>query len=362
VSLIEKRRQEIVSVLETRIVPALRLGTPQVYLDFPLQQAPAVRVTRLTERVLAPGRSRLFGPPVTQHWPGHALLTHDCPCFAFLFEGGACERTGLTRERARQLRERRIAVQPGTYALHLQAPCAVYYPPGMPHSDGTRPLCEPDNLANANYRLLWFHIFRTEVLVHLDTTTRGVTQSTPGLQLRDRNICLLFEVYAELLNSARLPPQETTAAALSTIMLVLRDKLRATRALPANFSWPQTPPVEAASGNASPRLVELCNGAVQYIQLHLNEKLTLQRIAAHGGVSCQHLNLAFHRVLNTTAMRYLTHQRIETAKRIMETEPWLSLKEIALRSGFANAASFNNAFVREVRVPPGEYRRRLGAE
>jgi AraC-like DNA-binding protein len=358
-SLINKSSQEIVEALEMYVLPALREAIlPQVYLEFPLQVPPPVRLERITQRVLPPGRSQLFGPPASQHWPRHTLITHSCACLNFVVDGEICERTALTAERAEKLKANHVKANAGLHYLYMKAPGTIYYPTGVPHSDGTLPMCENGKENTANYRLLWFHIFRTEIIVRLSRKKNGVTSGTKGLQIADRKICLLFQLYAELLESTRLSSQQTSAAALLTIMLALHDRLLKSSVPEANMNWPQLPRANGAK-NTNTRQYQLCEETLHFVQLNLHQNLTLQRIASHSGVSAQHLNLAFHQVFNTTVMRYLTHQRLETARRMMKTEPWLSLKEIAARCGFASAASFNNAFVREMHCSPGEYRRHI---
>jgi LacI family transcriptional regulator len=59
-------------------------------------------------------------------------------------------------------------------------------------------------------------------------------------------------------------------------------------------------------------------------------------------------------------MQEVRRTHVEVAKQLLTTTNQ-TLTEIASRSGFTNSALLNQAFRREVGLPPGEYRRRAMA-
>jgi transcriptional regulator GlxA family with amidase domain len=59
-------------------------------------------------------------------------------------------------------------------------------------------------------------------------------------------------------------------------------------------------------------------------------------------------------------MQEVRRTHVEAAKQLLLTTE-LTLPEIASRTGFTNPALLNQAFHREMGLPPGEYRRRVGA-
>lgn len=64
----------------------------------------------------------------------------------------------------------------------------------------------------------------------------------------------------------------------------------------------------------------------------------------------------FRAVVRQTPLQYLTHWRVQHAKRLL-AESGLSLEQIAERSGYESAASFSRVFKRTTGTSPGGYRR-----
>ncbi|MFN8170221.1 MAG: helix-turn-helix domain-containing protein, partial [Candidatus Nanopelagicales bacterium] len=89
---------------------------------------------------------------------------------------------------------------------------------------------------------------------------------------------------------------------------------------------------------------------------HLDEPLTLARLAAHATMSSRTFSRRFLAATGTTPHRWLLHQRVAAAQRLLETTD-LSIETIAERSGFGSAASLRARFQQTVRSSPQAYRR-----
>lgn len=64
----------------------------------------------------------------------------------------------------------------------------------------------------------------------------------------------------------------------------------------------------------------------------------------------------FRAVVGETPLRYLTHWRIQNAKRLL-AESRLSIDQVAARVGYESAASFSRVFRRTAGINPGAYRK-----
>lgn len=97
---------------------------------------------------------------------------------------------------------------------------------------------------------------------------------------------------------------------------------------------------------------------LDYIELHLEEEITVSALADLANLSAFHFTRMFTATLGVPPFRYVSRRRLEQAM-VMLADGTLPLVEIAHRSGFASQASFNRAFRRVVGMTPGEYRRLL---
>lgn len=98
------------------------------------------------------------------------------------------------------------------------------------------------------------------------------------------------------------------------------------------------------------REVEL---ACEWMRLHLDERVTLDRLCRHTGLSKATLLRAFAREKGMPPHRYLETVRIGRAKELLAggTRPI----EAAMRTGFSDQSHFTHAFHRLIGLSPGAY-------
>jgi AraC family transcriptional regulator len=95
---------------------------------------------------------------------------------------------------------------------------------------------------------------------------------------------------------------------------------------------------------------------LDYIEDHLGQSLSVTEMAAIACLSPFHFARCFKRSVGVGLHRYVVHQRIQRAKRlILQTD--LPLTDIAAATGFDSQASFTERFRREVGISPGRLRR-----
>ncbi len=80
--------------------------------------------------------------------------------------------------------------------------------------------------------------------------------------------------------------------------------------------------------------------ALTWIDLHLPEPCTLERLAEEAGVSATHLNRLFADALGVTAMRYLRNRRMELAHYLL-VATGLAVKDVAYQVGIPDPHAFN---------------------
>ena len=97
-----------------------------------------------------------------------------------------------------------------------------------------------------------------------------------------------------------------------------------------------------------------------WIAEHLGDDLSVPALARRARMSPRNFARAFRREIGATPAAYVEAQRVEGARRLLETAD-LSVAEVAAASGFGRVETMHRAFRRGVRVSPGQYRRHFRA-
>ncbi len=349
---IGKLRKDITAALTEHVIPMLgQPGVPLVRVEFPLRLPAVIHSWQISQTILSQEnvyRER-WG---SDEWVDEALVAAPYPYIGFVFEGTAHIRVGLSQEQALMRRQG----EPGIYAIEIPAPGVVFYPEGTLHHNGSRIFWEKADEPPTGMRFLSVRALSSALLVHLchDEGQRHIVEHP--LQISDFHLQSLVKIFADELAHAPQEEQETAQSCLFTLMSRLRRYIEA--APFANTSWPGIPGL-AMQPDIPPASKELFERTVNFIQLRLHEKLTLQRIAQNAGVTPQHLNRIFFQTANTSVMRYLTAQRIEAARQILIADRGDPIQEVAQLVGFENYSTFCKAFVREMNLSPRAYRQQM---
>lgn len=91
---------------------------------------------------------------------------------------------------------------------------------------------------------------------------------------------------------------------------------------------------------------------------NLHPPLSAADLASRAGVSASTLARRFRTEMGTTPHRWLSHQRIGLAQRLLETTS-LPVESVAAQAGFATAETLRHHFRRAVRTTPTAYRSRF---
>jgi len=97
-----------------------------------------------------------------------------------------------------------------------------------------------------------------------------------------------------------------------------------------------------------------------WIAEHLAGDLSVGALARRARMSPRNFARAFRREIGVTPAVYVEAQRVEAARRLLESTG-RSVAEVAERCGFARVETIHRAFHRVLRVPPGQYRRHFRA-
>lgn len=111
-------------------------------------------------------------------------------------------------------------------------------------------------------------------------------------------------------------------------------------------------------GNAFESCIPECRSEIEkackFIAQHFAERLSLQQICCHVGLSKSTLLRSFTRSKGVTPYSYLENIRISEAKKLLEQG--IPPVEAAMRTGFSDQSHFTNYFNRFIGLSPGVYR------
>ena len=95
--------------------------------------------------------------------------------------------------------------------------------------------------------------------------------------------------------------------------------------------------------------------ALDYIEAHLEDDISLAGVVAAAGSSQFHFSHAFRLAMGVSPYRYVIDQRIQFAKTLLVTGS-TSLDEVSRRCGFNSSHQFSVMFKKKVGIGPKRYR------
>lgn len=95
---------------------------------------------------------------------------------------------------------------------------------------------------------------------------------------------------------------------------------------------------------------------IAFIEGHLSEPLSLERIADAAGYSPWQFSRRFRAMQGESVMAYVRGQRLQHAALRMARDSRLRVLDVAIDSGFESQAAFTRAFTRAFGAPPGRVR------
>lgn len=103
---------------------------------------------------------------------------------------------------------------------------------------------------------------------------------------------------------------------------------------------------------------ELIAGVTAYVDAHLGEDLSIERLSELFAISTSHLRKIYKEETGRTLKDTISDKRIDKAKALL-AEPHWKIQDIALQVGYLTVQSFAKAFKMETGKAPGEYRDHL---
>ncbi|GAD58264.1 transcriptional regulator, AraC family [Brevundimonas abyssalis TAR-001] len=94
---------------------------------------------------------------------------------------------------------------------------------------------------------------------------------------------------------------------------------------------------------------------LDYIDAHLSEKITLDRLAAVAGLSSHHFSGAFKAMTGLPPIKFVNRRRLERARDALATTD-RTISDIAHGLGFPSHSHLSTYFKRDMGTPPSQFR------
>lgn len=109
-------------------------------------------------------------------------------------------------------------------------------------------------------------------------------------------------------------------------------------------------------GEKKQNMIIYAQQAMNYIDKHFAEVITLELIAEKLHISPVHLSVVFKRETGTNYSKYLAGVRVEKSKEFLK-QPHMNLSQVANAVGYDSPTYFGNLFRKYTGLRPSEYRR-----
>jgi len=270
------------------------------------------------------------GRLIQARWPKDQMVEGTLPCLLCVISGNA-------------------HIYIGDYILHCLAGDFIYIPAGVPKGDRFHQM--PDSAGDEQSEVLW--CYPGELLgegiecwisrYHDDEPLREEQQSVA--QVKNYCIAALFTQLCEDIEHAA--NEKILHAIINAFILLMVRHINDGRAL--------IPPTKQRNQSVE-RSYDPIEYALRYVDAHLSDSLTIERVARQSAMSATSFKRRFREKTGETFNRYLRQKRIEFAAEQLRNS-YVDMQRIAQQVGLTYA-QLNNIFKNAYQCTPGEYRKR----
>lgn len=338
-----KIRKDILKVLDEAIIPAMRESRITQFLAEPPFHFSQVTHWSEQKKVLLDKNAEIH--PLMRMWYKEKLVSLREPVFRFIYEGISYERIGMTQETARQMKN---AVT-GITCVQIPAPGIIYFGSHVPQLNGAL----RNDVWKGSAKSLLIKTMPEGLLISLCERSPQTVSATHNLEIRDATLLQMTRIYVDELRFAG--NEEGAQAQLFAFMYRLKRYFQHNRPDIGNSAWIEFEYKDPTLSSMQLKNQEMTRHMIEYMQTHMHQDLSLEKLASHFGLSVSHLNRIFRQSQGTTVMRHLTKLRMEVAKEIIKRTPE-RISDVAALVGFTSATSFCTTFRKHTGYSPNQYR------
>jgi AraC-like DNA-binding protein len=344
-----KIRKEILHILESSILPALRQREVLQILAGPPFDFSALQ-TRVLRKEFLPDNDE--GPlQVLRHWPEENLVAARMPNFSFCYAGAMHKKIGIIERMGNEIVRQGLPHPGGLLLLKVPSPSMLVSIPFIAREDNpNQPFLDEDisNTCSVN-------IENGEVKIFHSSRKHGIWTSSHHLVIEDPLLYRLWAFYYDAVCQHADPA--STQTLLMAAFVRLHYQLSHTRPQISHSSWLQpSTSLQYHLPRSETKQEILCRELIDYVHHNLHLPLSMKMLAEHFNVSAFHLNRVFRASQNTTVMHYVTELRVKAAQRMLAGNSE-RISDVAQLTGFNSIANFSTVFRRHTGLTPSQYRK-----
>jgi len=333
--------QPILDILQGKLIPWIREFGLQRF-TVATSQARQIKLpadVTLTRKKLAGQRVGMRGRKdnlMSALWPKDALIESRVPQLVFVTDGQADLRFG-------------------NYVLNCTAGHYFFIPPEVPRMNGNFPHLEGENKKSGFCELFWLRPYDGQMqcwLCHSKGGEHYDAQYNERIFVFEPRLQRLFEEFWEEVTATSSRDDEICRQLLELFLLHLRRALRENRY--TYYTAARQENVPSISGH-QPIL-----RAQEYIKNHMNEALTIEKVARMVHLSRTQFALRFREETGQTFTEFVTQCRMEQAK-VLLRETDASIAYVSRLLGYKSVAYFYEVFKRQTGVLPSAFRQTQNA-
>jgi AraC-like DNA-binding protein len=234
----------------------------------------------------------------------------------------------------------------GDYVITCNGGHFILVPPRTPTTDGSRPHLEGGHRQNGRCELLQLNVFRDSISTSYCTSHGEMHQNidTMGCHIYYHQAVRIFTEFMEETLTGKTSDSNIQGHLLAAFLRLLHRELLAGREV--------RQPTSSTRVQQESHSLEAIH---ELVKSHLNESLTLEKMAQRMYMSPRQLTRYLRRQTGHSFGEIHTQCRLEEAKRRLSETDW-SVNGIAISLGFKSVPSFNAFFRRQAGVSPGVFR------
>lgn len=180
------------------------------------------------------------------------------------------------------------------------------------------------------------------------------TVSRDALRNRKNMFIAAITLFTRAAMDGGLP--EELAYAMSDSFILLGEAARSFEEIEQLYmrAWREFTEAVAEEGNS--HYCTAVEAAIEYIHVHLHDKITLQDAAEAAGISPCHLSRIFKRDTGMSMVEYIQRERVSSARHMLIYSDY-SIAMISEYLHFSSQSYFGRIFEKYTGMTPGQYKR-----
>jgi AraC-like DNA-binding protein len=240
----------------------------------------------------------------------------------------------------------------GKYSLRCGPAHFIFFPPGLPHSDGL--VSHVDTSKSTFCQSLFFLLHSNAIQYWISRREQDDTQYTENALVVNQRLVLLFHTLMEELYESAESSRLAQEALLSAFFYLLQCEIHSGRIV---YVYDKNPDPETTNDLPEVDSSDFRAGLERYIKMNIGNPITIEKAARAMYLSRAQFTRTVRRETGMSFNELLSAYRIEEAKVLLHDSQW-TIAFIAESLGFTSDNYFRTFFREHTGKTPTKFRSR----